>query len=321
MPSSPHRSSRHHRSHHHHTYIIRDGHERLRVHHVPRSRSRSSSHNSHHSHHHSHADHLRRYRSRSRSRSRDSLYGMGEQLHQYYPESVHFYPQRDPLLRYPSAYPFHNASWNEGYQPQRLFAIRTRKDNRPKSERYSKEEVETCRHIFLGNLEFSVDNEIIKQEIGEELMKNVINVVSFQGGARPKGIAFVECKTHEDAEAVYNALKGRNVRGRILNVDWDLGMEMKGRGRGRPFMDESFPSAQDSTDFASSSALSSSSSSSSSSDEMRNDSEKEDQLKARRSRSRSQPSRSQSPEASQSFLPSPSSSESPVIQQSEISSQ
>ncbi|KAH7824395.1 uncharacterized protein MONOS_2333 [Monocercomonoides exilis] len=311
MPSSPRRSSSRSSNSRHRSYDVNDEHYRRRRYRSPSSRSRNLSRGSHHSHHRSRDDHHHRYRSRSRSRSRDSLYRRRDRSRSSRsdsPRSRHWHDNYSHRLS-PSSY--RRTFRNDDRQSRRMFQQRTRRDNRLKSERYTKEEIESCRHIFLGNLDSEVNNDTIKRQIGSELVDKVLNITMFQGGSRPKGIAFVECNSHEDAEEIFNALKGTAIRGRTINVDWDIGREAKEKQRRKQDAEVSLPPLQDSSDFASSSSDPSSLTFSNTSSESADNFEKEEHSAVgrspspprsrSRSRSPSQPhshSRSQSPRSS-----------------------
>ncbi len=74
--------------------------------------------------------------------------------------------------------------------------------------------------IYVGNLPFSASEDQIRQLFGAE-GRNVteVHIVMDRETGRPRGFAFVEMGSDQDAQAAINALNGANMGGRSLTVN------------------------------------------------------------------------------------------------------
>lgn len=87
--------------------------------------------------------------------------------------------------------------------------------------------------VYVGNLPFSVDQEQLRtlfEEGGHEVLE--VKIVTDRLTGRPRGFAFVDMASAEDAQAVITALNGRDVGGRTLTVS--LAREREPRRGGGP---------------------------------------------------------------------------------------
>lgn len=73
--------------------------------------------------------------------------------------------------------------------------------------------------LYVGNLSYGTTKETLERTFGEYGKVVAVNIISDRQSGRPKGFAFVEMSTPEEAEAAKNALNGADLDGRTLNVD------------------------------------------------------------------------------------------------------
>jgi len=74
--------------------------------------------------------------------------------------------------------------------------------------------------LYVGNLPFDVDEAQLRPlfQEGGRVVTEVKMIMDRETG-RPRGFAFVEMGSQEDAQAAINALNGREVGGRALTVN------------------------------------------------------------------------------------------------------
>ncbi|MFQ5796756.1 MAG: RNA recognition motif domain-containing protein [Candidatus Bipolaricaulia bacterium] len=85
--------------------------------------------------------------------------------------------------------------------------------------------------VYVGNLPFNVDEQQLRtlfEEGGREVLE--VNIITDRDTGRPRGFAFVNMATQEDAQAAINALNGSEVGGRALTVN--MAREQQPRGGG-----------------------------------------------------------------------------------------
>ena len=73
--------------------------------------------------------------------------------------------------------------------------------------------------IYVGNLPFSVDADQLRslcEEGGRQVQD--VKIVTDRITGRPRGFAFVDMDSSEEAEAAITALNGRDMGGRTLTV-------------------------------------------------------------------------------------------------------
>ena len=73
--------------------------------------------------------------------------------------------------------------------------------------------------LYVGNLSYNVTEPELREAFGED-GRNVVEVkiVMDRESGRPRGFAFVEMGSAEDASAVIESLNGRSIQGRPINV-------------------------------------------------------------------------------------------------------
>jgi cold-inducible RNA-binding protein len=75
------------------------------------------------------------------------------------------------------------------------------------------------KNIFVGNLSFSVTEQTLRSLFEPYGAVDRVNVVTDRDTGQPRGFAFVEMTNDADAAKAINALNGRDVEGRTLNVN------------------------------------------------------------------------------------------------------
>ncbi len=88
--------------------------------------------------------------------------------------------------------------------------------------------------VYVGNLPFSVNAEQLRslfEEGGHEVLE--VTIVTDRDTGRPRGFAFVDMGSPQEAQAVITALNGRDVGGRTLMVSMAREREPRRGGRGR----------------------------------------------------------------------------------------
>ncbi len=74
--------------------------------------------------------------------------------------------------------------------------------------------------LYVGNLPFDTDEAQLRtlfQEGGRQVSE--VKIITDRDTGRPRGFAFVEMGSQEDADAAINSLNGREVGGRALTVN------------------------------------------------------------------------------------------------------
>ena len=74
--------------------------------------------------------------------------------------------------------------------------------------------------LFVGNLPFSVDEQQLRtlfEEGGRQVSE--VKIVTDRDTGRPRGFAFVDMATEQEAQAAINSLNGRDMGGRALTVN------------------------------------------------------------------------------------------------------
>ena len=73
--------------------------------------------------------------------------------------------------------------------------------------------------LFVGNLSFDITENDIREMLSQHGPVNEINVVQDRATGRSRGFAFVTMNTQEGANAVIQALNGKEWKGRALTVN------------------------------------------------------------------------------------------------------
>lgn len=88
--------------------------------------------------------------------------------------------------------------------------------------------------VYVGNLPFSVDEQQLRtlfEEGGREVLE--VNIITDRDTGRPRGFAFVNMASQEEAQAAINALNGFEMGGRALTVNMAREQQPRGGGPGR----------------------------------------------------------------------------------------
>jgi len=88
--------------------------------------------------------------------------------------------------------------------------------------------------VYVGNLPFNVDEEQLRllfAEGGREVLE--VKIVTDRDTGRPRGFAFVDMASQEEAQTVINSLNGTEVGGRSLTVSMARERQPRGGGPGR----------------------------------------------------------------------------------------
>jgi RNA recognition motif-containing protein len=73
--------------------------------------------------------------------------------------------------------------------------------------------------VYVGNLNYDTTEDTIRGLFAEFGQVESINVITDRYTGRPKGFAFVEMATEEEAMAAIGALNSKTVDGRDIKVD------------------------------------------------------------------------------------------------------
>lgn len=73
--------------------------------------------------------------------------------------------------------------------------------------------------VYVGNLNYDTNEDTIRGLFTEFGQVESVNVITDRYTGRPKGFAFVEMATEEEAVAAIGALNGKAVDGRDIKVD------------------------------------------------------------------------------------------------------
>jgi cold-inducible RNA-binding protein len=73
--------------------------------------------------------------------------------------------------------------------------------------------------IYVGNLSYSTSEEDIRKAFSEHGTVDSADLIMDRSTGRSKGFAFVQMGVDSEAQAAINALNGKDVDGRSLNVN------------------------------------------------------------------------------------------------------
>ena len=74
-------------------------------------------------------------------------------------------------------------------------------------------------NIYIGNLSYDTTEDQLRQAFSAFGEVSNVNIVADRESGRPRGFAFVEMPTREEATAAINGLNGQELGGRSLNVN------------------------------------------------------------------------------------------------------
>lgn len=73
--------------------------------------------------------------------------------------------------------------------------------------------------LYVGNLSYGTTKETLEKTFAQYGEVVAVNVITDRQTGRPKGFAFVEMSSSEEADAAKAAMNGAELDGRTLNVD------------------------------------------------------------------------------------------------------
>ena len=88
------------------------------------------------------------------------------------------------------------------------------------------------KNIFVGNLSFGTTEATLRSMFETHGTVERVNIVTDRDSGQPRGFAFVEMAGDAEAEAAINALNGRDLDGRTLNVNEARPKTDRGSGGG-----------------------------------------------------------------------------------------
>ncbi len=74
-------------------------------------------------------------------------------------------------------------------------------------------------NIYVGNMSFETTEDQLRQAFEGFGEVSTIKVIMDRDSGRPKGFAFVEMSSKEEAVAAISGLNGQDLNGRALNVN------------------------------------------------------------------------------------------------------
>ena len=87
-------------------------------------------------------------------------------------------------------------------------------------------------NIYVGNLPYSVDDAALQELFAEFGEISSAQVIIDRDTGRPRGFGFVEMPDQSEAEAAIEALNGKEVDGRALNINQARPKADRGGGGG-----------------------------------------------------------------------------------------
>ncbi len=73
--------------------------------------------------------------------------------------------------------------------------------------------------LYVGNLSYGTTKETLEKTFAQFGEVVSVSIITDRQTGRPKGFAFVELSTPEEADAAKTALNGTELDGRTLNID------------------------------------------------------------------------------------------------------
>src|SRR5262245_37795128 len=89
--------------------------------------------------------------------------------------------------------------------------------------------------LYVGNLSFETTSQDIQELFAQAGTVESVNLVEDRMTGRPRGFAFVEMSTKEEATAAIDQFNGKELAGRALKVNEARPRENRGGGGGRGF--------------------------------------------------------------------------------------
>jgi RNA recognition motif-containing protein len=86
-------------------------------------------------------------------------------------------------------------------------------------------------NIYVGNMSFETTEDELRQAFEAYGEVSTVNIIADKYSGKPKGFAFVEMATKDQALDAINGLNGKEMNGRTLNVN-EARPRNQGGGRG-----------------------------------------------------------------------------------------
>ena len=87
-------------------------------------------------------------------------------------------------------------------------------------------------NIYVGNLSFETTEDQLRQSFADFGEVSTVNIITDKNTGDPRGFAFVEMSTQDEAIAAISGLNGQDLSGRTLKVSEAKPREQNGGGRG-----------------------------------------------------------------------------------------
>ena len=87
-------------------------------------------------------------------------------------------------------------------------------------------------NIYIGNMSFDTTEDQLREAFESYGEVSSVKIISDRDSGRPKGFAFVEMSSSEEANAAISGLNGQDLNGRDLNVN-EAKPRPQGGGGGR----------------------------------------------------------------------------------------
>jgi RNA recognition motif-containing protein len=88
------------------------------------------------------------------------------------------------------------------------------------------------KNIYVGNLSFQTTEQEIRSLFEAHGSVDRVNIVTDRDTGQPRGFAFVEMANNAEGDRAIEAVNGRDVGGRVLNVNEARPKSEGGGGRG-----------------------------------------------------------------------------------------
>jgi len=74
-------------------------------------------------------------------------------------------------------------------------------------------------NIYIGNLSFDTTEDQLRESFEGFGEVSTVNIIADRDSGRPRGFAFVEMSSKDEAAAAIGGLNGQELNGRALNVN------------------------------------------------------------------------------------------------------
>jgi len=74
-------------------------------------------------------------------------------------------------------------------------------------------------NIYIGNMSFETTEDQLRQAFAAFGEVSTVNIITDKYSGDPRGFAFVEMSSKDEAVAAINGLNGQDLNGRALNVN------------------------------------------------------------------------------------------------------